>query len=151
MYCCVLIDWIPSIGVALYIYRVGWTYPTRNPVYRSKSIKILNCTRTPFGPVEPVWPTGQTGWSCQTGYSITYQSDYPGWPVRPVGLVCCQFWSSTYASLFFGKACGPKNTLLDQNCLKAMINDTSAIFCAKSDKNYRPRLVFFKLMMKQLA
>ena len=22
-----------------YIYRVGWTYPARNPIYRSKSIK----------------------------------------------------------------------------------------------------------------
>ena len=35
---------------------------------------------------------------------------------------CCQFWSSTYAPLFFGKACLPKNNLLDQNCLRAMIN-----------------------------
>ena len=57
----------------------------------------------------------------------------------------CQFWSSTYAPLFFGKACVPKNTLLDQNYLKAMINDTSAIFCAKGDKKYRPCLAFLQV------
>ena len=34
---------------------------------------------------------------------------------------------------FFGKACVPKNTLLDQNCLRTM--NTSVIFCAKVDNN----------------
>ena len=62
--------------------------------------------------------------------------------VRPQS---CQFWSSTYAPLFFGKACVPKNTLLDQNCLKSIINDTSAIFCAKDDKIYRPCLAFLQV------
>ena len=71
---------IGSIGlysqsaVTLYIYRVGKTYPTRNPVYRSKSIKNPNYSRTPPRPVRPVRPrpvgllpdqlqhqTGQTG------------------------------------------------------------------------------------------
>ena len=51
---------IDSIGlflqsaVTLYIYRVGKTYPARNPVYRSKSIKNSNCTRTPPRLVRPV-------------------------------------------------------------------------------------------------
>ena len=40
----------------------------------------------------------------------------------------CQFWSSTYAPMFFGKACVSKNTSLDQNCLRAMINKTSAMY-----------------------
>ena len=39
----------------------------------------------------------------------------------------CQFGSPTYTLLFFGKACVPKSTLLNQNCLRAMIN-TSAIY-----------------------
>jgi hypothetical protein len=43
-----------------YIYRVGRTYPAINPIYISKSIKILICTRTPHGPVS----------SCRIGYSI---------------------------------------------------------------------------------
>ena len=45
-----------------------------------------------------------------------------------------QFCSSTYVPLFFDKACVPKNTPLDQNYPRAMINNTSAIFCAKGDK-----------------
>jgi len=40
---------------------VGWTYPARNPITRSKSIKISSDTRIPLGPVRPVDPTGQTG------------------------------------------------------------------------------------------
>ena len=35
------IDWISQSAVALYIYRVGWTYPARNPFYRSRSTKIV--------------------------------------------------------------------------------------------------------------
>ena len=31
----------PQSAVALYIYRVGWTYPASNPFYRSRSIRIL--------------------------------------------------------------------------------------------------------------
>ena len=33
-------------AVTLYIYRVRWTYPARNPVFRSKSMKKPSCTRT---------------------------------------------------------------------------------------------------------
>ena len=101
-------------------------------------MKISSCTRTLLGPVRPVRPTGQTG-------RLLPNRLHRQRPVRPVGLVCCQFWSSTYAPLFFGKACVPKNTLLDQNYLKAMINDTSAIFCAKGDKKYRPCLAFLQV------
>ena len=51
----------PQSAVTLYIYRVGKTYPARNLVYRSKSIKNPNNSRTPPRPVRSVGPTGQTG------------------------------------------------------------------------------------------
>ena len=51
----------PQSAVTLYIYRVGKTYPARNPVYISKSIKNSNYSRTPPRPVRLVGPTGQTG------------------------------------------------------------------------------------------
>ena len=54
---------VPQSAVALYIYRVGWTYPARNPITRSKSIKIPSCTRIPLGPVRPVG-------CCRTDYSV---------------------------------------------------------------------------------
>ena len=65
-----LIDWIFQSAVSLYIYRVRWTYPARNSVYRSKSIKNPSCIRTLPGPVGPyrtghsasTGQTGQTGW-----------------------------------------------------------------------------------------
>ena len=60
---------MPQSAVTLYIYRVAWTYPTRNPIYRYKSMKISSCTQTLLGPVRPVRPTGQTGRSCQTSYN----------------------------------------------------------------------------------
>ena len=41
----------PQSAVTLYIYRVGKTYPAKNSIYRFKSIKFPNCTRTPHGPV----------------------------------------------------------------------------------------------------
>ena len=66
--------------------------------------------------------TGQTGWS----------------GLLPILVI-------NICPLFFGKAYVPKNTLLDQNCLKTMINDTSAIFCAKGNKNYRPCLASFQV------
>jgi hypothetical protein len=54
---------------------VGWTYPARNPVYRSKSIKISSCTRTLPGPVRPVGPC-RTGHSALTGQTArSYRSD----------------------------------------------------------------------------
>ena len=108
--------------MTLYIYRVEWTCPARNLITRSKSMKITSCTRTlpwPFRPVGRARPTidassdQTTSTHCQTSL--------------------CQFWSSTYAPLFFDKACVPKNTPLDQNYLRVMITNTSAIFCAKGD------------------
>ena len=44
----------PLSAVTLYIYRVEWTYPAKNPVYISKSMKNSSCTRTLLGPVKPV-------------------------------------------------------------------------------------------------
>ena len=98
---------IGSIGlslqsaVTLYIYRVGKTYPARNHVYRSKSIKNSNYTRTSPGLVRPVGPTGQIGWSCQTVYKRLDRSDRLDTPVRPDCSGYCQFWSSTYAPPIF--------------------------------------------------
>ena len=69
----------------LYIYRVGWTYPARNPVYRFKSMKNPNCTWTLPGPVRPVGPTGQTGRSLPNRPQCLYRSDRLVRPVRPVG------------------------------------------------------------------
>ena len=77
---------IGSIGfclqsaVTLCIYRVGKTYPARNHVYISKSIKNSNYTRTP----RPVWPVGPSGWSCQTVYRRLDRSDRLDTPIRPV-------------------------------------------------------------------
>ena len=72
---------LPQSAVTLYIYRVGKTYPVRNPIYRSKSIKFPNCTRTPHG---PVGPTGHTGRLLPDRILRADQSDRLGAPVRPV-------------------------------------------------------------------
>ena len=79
---------MPESVVTLYIYRMEWTYPARNPVYRSKSIKNLvvlglyldrsDRSDLPVRPVSPCW----TGHSASTGQT--------GW---------CQFWLSTPPSL----------------------------------------------------
>ena len=58
--------------MTLYIYRMGRTYPARNPFYKSKSMKILICTRIPHGPVKPVSHC-QTGYRDQTAW--VHQSD----------------------------------------------------------------------------
>ena len=120
MYWCILINWMFQSAVALYIYRAGGL------VAQEILLQDLNLWKTlvvlglyldrsvPAGQAtvpRPVRPLGQTGW--------------------------CQFWLSTYAPLFFGKTCLPKNILLSQNSLRAMINITSAIFCSKGNKFYR--------------
>ena len=113
----------PQSAVALYIHRAGWTYPARNPFYKSESTKNLILLRL-------LLDRSDRSVSCRAGYSAL--------PVRPLGQTGqtdrCQFWLSTYAPLFFGKACMPKNILQSQNCLRTMINITSAIFHAKGDK-----------------
>ena len=118
--------------MTLYIYRVGWTYHARNPVYKSKFIKNPSCTRTLPVPVRPVGPTGQTGRSLPDRPQCLDRSDRS---LRPVG---ANFGCQHMPPLFFGKACLPKNILLSQNCLRAMINTTSAIFVLKAINNYRP-------------
>ena len=93
----------------------------------------------------PVRPVG----CCRTDYSVR--------PVRPLGhtghtgLYCLMpILVVNICPLFFGKACVPKNTLLDQNCLRAM--NTSAIFCAKGDNNLSAiSCSLLKLMTKPLA
>ena len=71
-------------------------------------------------PVRPVGPC-RTGHSASTGQ--TARSD------RLVPILAVNI-----CPMFFGKACLPKNILLSQNCLRSMINTTSAIFCTKGDK-----------------
>ena len=83
-----LIDWMPQSAVTLYIYRVRWTYPTRNLFYISKSTKISNCTRTPLRPVGLLpdrlqHQTGQTAWS--------YRSDRL-MPILAVNIYPPVFW-----------------------------------------------------------
>ena len=80
-----LIDWLSQSIVTLYIYGMRWTYPARNPIYISKSIKISSCTRTLLGPVKPVRPTGQTG--------RAIPATAPR-PVRPLGQIGQTGWSS---------------------------------------------------------
>src|SRR6185437_12921711 len=78
---------IDSIGlflqsaVTLYIYRVGKTYPARNHVYRSKSIKNSNYSRTP---PRPIGPTGQTGRAPAGSATAPDRSDRLARPIRPV-------------------------------------------------------------------
>ena len=123
-----MIDWMIQSAVTLYIYRMGWTYPARNPAYRSKFMKNSSCTRTLPGPVRPVGPTGQAGRSLPDRPQCLDRSDRS---VRPVD---ANFGCQHMPPLFFGKTCLPKNILLSQNCLRVMINNTSAIICAKGDK-----------------
>ena len=108
-------------------------------------MKISSCTQTLLGPVRPVRPTGQTG-------RLLSNWLHRQRPVRPLGATGQTGWSSllpilvvNICPLFFGKACVPKNTLLDQNFLRAMINNTLAIFYAKGDKNYRSCLAFLQV------
>ena len=145
-----MIDWIPSIGRDPFIF-IEWG----GLILQEILLQDLNLLK----------------FLVVLGFHF-HRSDRSTLPVRPVGVARpatwsrpfrpllstgqtglfdqCQFWSSTYAPLFFGKVCVPKNTLLDQNCLRAM--NTSAIFCAKGDNNLSIISCFsFKLMMKQLA
>src|SRR6185503_8753999 len=111
---------IDSIGlflqsaVTLYIYRVGKTYPARNHVYRSKSIKNSNCTRTPPRPVRPVGPTGQTD-------RAPAGSAWSDRLVRPLDAnFGCQHMPPCF---FLVKLACKKNILLNQNCLRATISN----------------------------
>ena len=56
---CFLIDWMSQLALALYIYRVGRTWLTRNSNTDLNLWKILNFTRTPR------W-IGQTSWIHQS-------------------------------------------------------------------------------------
>ena len=91
-------------------------------------MKISSCTRTLLGPVRP---TGQTGRSPAGQATAPYRSDRSDrpadWSMPILAVNICP-------PLFFGKTCLPKNILLNQNYLMTMINITSAIFCAKGDK-----------------
>ena len=70
----------PQSAVTLYIYRVGKTYPVKNSIYRSKSIKNSNYSRIP---PRPVGPTGQTDRAPAGSATATDRSDRL---VRPVNV-----------------------------------------------------------------
>ena len=69
MYCCVFDRWIPQSVMALYIYRVGWTCPVRNPITDLKSMKITSCTRILLISVRPVGSC-RISYSTQTGQAV---------------------------------------------------------------------------------
>ena len=100
----------PQSAVTLYIYRVGWTYPVRNPITDLNLQKVLVVLRFQLD-------RSDRSALCRT-WNRFDRSDRLCAPVRPV----CQFWSSTYVLLFFGNACMPKNKPLNQNYLRTMIN-----------------------------
>ena len=110
----------PQPAVTLYIYRVGSTYPASN------SFADLNLLKT------LITVSSWTGQTHRSDRSIPCWAGYSTRPVRPPGQTgqtgWCQFWLSTYTSLFFGKACLPKNIFLSQNCLRATISNASAIY-----------------------
>ena len=94
--------------MTLYIYRVGWTYPARNHVYRSKSMKNPSCIRTLPGPVRPVGPTGQTGRSYRSDRSVPAGQATVPRPVRPVGAnFGCQQWPPTKQAYLMGITADP--------------------------------------------
>ena len=122
---------IDSIGLSLqsamtlYIYRVGRLTP------QEIMFTDLNLLRTLI----------------TVGFFLD-RSDWSDPPVRPVGLLPYPLqhqtgqtaWSNRSdrlmpilavnicLPLFFGKACLPKNILLNQNCLRATIGNASAIY-----------------------
>ena len=142
--------------MTFYIYRVGWTYPARNPIIELNLQRVLvvlwfqvdrsDRSDPPIRPADP--PVRPVGVARPATWSR---------PVRPLsstgqtGLFDqCQFWSSTYAPLFFGDASMPKNKLLDQNCLRTIIIMHWPYFVLRAI-NSVISCFFFKLMMKQFA
>ena len=75
---------VPQSAVTLYIYRMAKTYPVRNPIYRSKSIKNSNYSGIPLRPVRPVGPTDQTGRAPAGSATAPDRSDRLVRTVRPV-------------------------------------------------------------------
>ena len=128
MYWCILIDWMSQSAVALYIYRVGGLVPQEIllqdlNLWKTLVVLGLYLDRSDRSDL-PVGPC-RTGHSASTGQ--TARSDRSDRLVPILAVDICP-------PCFFGKACLPKNILLSQNCLRAIINTTSAIFCTKGDK-----------------
>ena len=128
MYWCILIDWMSQSAVALYIYRVGWTYPVRNPYYRSRSIKILiwlgllDRSDQSDLPVRPVGP-------CRTGHSASIGQT--GW---------CQFWLSIYAPCFLVKLACQKTSFWAKIVEGRWLTLHRPFFVLRAINNYRPCL-----------
>ena len=124
--------------MTLYIYRVGWAYPARNPItdLNLQRVLVVLGFQVDRPPVRPVGVARPATWSR---------------PVRPLsstgqtGLFDqCQFWSSTYAPLFFGDASMLKNKPLDQNCLRTMINMHRPYFVLRAINYISHMLLLFQ-------
>jgi hypothetical protein len=95
-----MIDWVipPQTAVALYIYRVGRSFPARNPFTTRNLQGLLNSTRTRGLPVRPVRCTGPTGVAVAgsatrrpTGQTIEgHRSDRWCQPDRPCAKFGCE-------------------------------------------------------------
>jgi hypothetical protein len=95
-----MIDWVmlPQTVVALYIYNVGRSFPTRNHFTTRNSQGLLNSTRTRGPPVGPVRPTGQTSVAVvglairhSTGYTVEgHRSDPCRQPDQPYANFGCK-------------------------------------------------------------
>jgi hypothetical protein len=69
-----LIDWIPQSVVALYIYRVGRSCPSRKSFYKPKSMRTPCFGSDTGAPVRPVRCTDHTG---VLGVQILYKLYLP--------------------------------------------------------------------------
>jgi hypothetical protein len=88
----------PQTVVALYIYRVGRSCPTRNPFTARNLQGLLNSTWTRGPSVRPVTPTGQTGVAVvgsttrhSTGQTVEeHRSERRRQPDRPCAKFGCE-------------------------------------------------------------
>ena len=119
MYWCILIDWMSQSAMTLYIYRVGGLVP------QEILLQDLNLWKTLV--VLGLYLDRQTRRTYRSDRSVPAGQATVPRPVRPLGQTDQIGWCQL-------KVCLPKNILLSQNCLRAIINTTSAIFCTKGDK-----------------
>ena len=77
--------------MTLYIYRVGWTYPARNPITDLNLQRVLVVLGFQVDRSDRSDLTGQTGRCCQTGYMVqtgqTAQKHRSDRSVRPVPIL----------------------------------------------------------------
>ena len=122
--------------MTLYIYRVGWTYPARNPITDLNLQRVLvvlgfqvDRSDRSDPPVRPVGVARPATWSR---------------PVRPVCSTSANFGRQHMPTYFFGDASMPKNKPLDQNCLKTMINMHRPYFVLRAINSIGHILLLFQ-------